>query len=114
MQEGTTLDALIAECGDVWDKPGLTEMMTTYVILSRVRRATTILILRAFSLRLFQQGCPPGPFCLLKLLRARFAPTPGDDPYTLAQAIAEYHELDKKRDSQRNRKKHAANRWQCF
>ena len=114
MQQGTTLDALIAECGDFLDKPGLTEMMTTYVILSRVRRATTILILRAFSLRLFQQGCPPGPFCLLKLLRARFAPTPGDDPYTLAQAIAEYHELDKKRDSQRNRKKHAANRWQCF
>ena len=63
MQQGTTLDALIAECGDVLDKPGLTEMMTTYVILSRVRRATTILILRAFSLRLFQQGCPPGPFC---------------------------------------------------
>ena len=62
MQQGTTLDALIAECGDVLDKPGLTEMMTTYVILSRVRRATTILILRAFSLRLFQQGCPPGPF----------------------------------------------------
>ena len=108
MQQGTTLDALIAECGDFLDKPGLTEMMTTYVILSRVRRATAILILRAFSLRLFQQGCPPGPFCLLKLLRARFAPTPGEDPYTPEQAIAEYYELAKKWDSQRNRKKKAA------
>ena len=95
MQQGTALDALIAECGDILDKPGLTEMMTTYVILSRVRRASTILILRAFSLQLFQQGCPPGPFCLLKLLRARFAQSPGVETYTPAQAIAQYHELAK-------------------
>ena len=87
MQQGTTLDALIAECGDIMDKPGLTEMMTTYVILSRVRRANTILLLRAFSLRLFQQGCPPGPHCLLKLLRARFASTSNDDGYSTTEAI---------------------------
>ena len=114
MQQGTTLDALIAECGDVLDKPGLTEMMTTYVILSRVRRATTILLLRAFPLRLFQQGCPPGPHCLLKLLRSRFTPGPCDEIYEPNDAIAEYHELNKKWDSRKTRKKHTVDRWQCF
>ena len=88
--------------------------MTTYVILSRVRRANTILILRAFSLRLFQQGCPPGPFCLLKLLRARFAAQIGDDDYTPEKAQAEYHAMVKTWVTLRNEGKHAELRWKCF
>ena len=88
MQQNTTCDAFIAECGDVCDRPSPTETTTAYLTLSRVRRADTILILRPFSLRPFQQGCPPGPVCLHKLLRARFAPAPGDASYTPEQAVA--------------------------
>ena len=107
---------------DFWDNPGLTEMMTTYVILSRVRRASSILILRAFSLRLFQQGCPPGPFCLLKYLRARFNRHQNDDQYTSAQAIDEYKELIQRWESKKEQKTHrkvgsggsTTNRWKCF
>jgi hypothetical protein len=34
MTQGETLDALIADCGDLWDIVGLAEMLTCYVILS--------------------------------------------------------------------------------
>ena len=51
---------------------------------------------------------------MLKLLRARFAPNPGDEPYTPEEAIAEYHELAKMWDNQRSRKQHAMHRWVCF
>ena len=71
MIQGTTLPAEIAECGDVFAMPGLTEMVTTYVILSRVRCADSLLLLRAFSPYLFRVGSPPGPACLLKLLHHR-------------------------------------------
>ena len=71
MVQGTTLPAEIAECGDLHSIPGITEMVTTYVILSRVGKAERLLLLRAFSPYLFKQGTPPGPQCLLKLLRAR-------------------------------------------
>ena len=39
MMQGATLRACLADCGDVLDLPGLSELMTTYVILSRVTTA---------------------------------------------------------------------------
>ena len=39
MIQGATLQAAIADCGDVVDIGGLSELMTTYVILSRVKSA---------------------------------------------------------------------------
>ena len=63
----------MADCGDVTALPGLTEMITTYVILSRVRKADNLLLMRAFSPYLFRLGSAPGPHCLLKLLRHRFS-----------------------------------------
>jgi len=45
MIQGSTLDALLAECGDVLSQSGLTEMLTTSVILSRIRRAQNLLLL---------------------------------------------------------------------
>ena len=39
MMQGATLKACLADCGDVLDLPGLSELMTTYVILSRVTTA---------------------------------------------------------------------------
>ena len=73
MIQGATLRAAIADCGDVSDAGGLSELMTTYVILSRVKSANGLLLLRAFCANLFQMGALPGPYCLLKLLRYRFA-----------------------------------------
>ena len=72
MMQGETLEAMLADCGDVWEVVGLAEMLTCYVILSRIKTADGLLLLRAFSKRLFQQGEPPGPKCLLEFLRSRF------------------------------------------
>ena len=47
-------------------------MITAYVILSRVKSAGGLLLLRAFAHHLFKWGPPVGPPCLLHLLRTRF------------------------------------------
>ena len=84
MIQGETLEACIADCGDVLDPVGLSELMTTYVILSRVKRAGALLLFRAFSHLLFQQGSMPGPHVLLKWLRCRLGPE--SRTFTLADA----------------------------
>ena len=71
MMQGETLLAEIAECGDIFSVPGMTEILTTYVILSRVKRADSLLLLRAFSPNLFRFGSPPGPACLIKHMQRR-------------------------------------------
>jgi len=86
MIQGTTLDAELAECGDVLSIPGMSEMLTTYVILSRVRRADALLLLRAFSPYLFRLGSPPGPECLIELLRHRFSAAPKPQATTSSSA----------------------------
>ena len=90
MIQGATLRAAIADCGDVSDAGGLSELMTTYVILSRVKSANGPLLLRAFCANLFQMGALPGPYCLLKLLRSCFAGSAQDADYSPADAIEEY------------------------
>ena len=42
MMQGYSLEAAIAECGDEFQVGGLSEMMTTYVILSRVKKGRTV------------------------------------------------------------------------
>jgi len=71
MVQGMTLRGALADCGDVLDNPALKDMLAGYVALSRVRTADTLLLLRAFSAALFRQGPPPGPHCLMRLLRAK-------------------------------------------
>ena len=75
MIQGASLAAAVADCGDLQIATGLAEMMTAYVILSRVTKADGLLLLRAFNPDLFRMGAAPGPHCLLKLLRARFKQT---------------------------------------
>ena len=69
-------------------------MLTTYVILSRVRTADSLLLMRAFSHYLFRLGSSPGPRCLEKLLRARFPQAresvPSSVHYGPLEARAEY------------------------
>ena len=86
MIQGATLQAAIADCGDVVDAGGLSELMTTYVIMSRVKSANGLLLLRAFCATLFQQGALPGPYTLLKFLRHRFA-SPAAESYSPPEAI---------------------------
>ena len=89
--QGANLEAELADVGDILDPAALKDMLSAYVALSRVRTADGLLLLRAFSPYLFGQGPPPGPHCLMKLLRARL----GDlraDPYNLEEAVAEYEE----------------------
>jgi len=70
MIQGATLDASIADCGDIVDLPGLSELMTTYVILSRVKTAHTLLLLRAFSHELFWDGRSAGAALPVEVLVA--------------------------------------------
>ena len=92
MVQGMTLPGLVAECGDVLGKPQLKDMLAACVALSRVKQADCLLLLCAFAPRLFRQGPPPGPHCLMKLLRARCAPVEGMT-YTEDDAVAEFDEL---------------------
>ena len=113
MIQGTTLFAEIAECGDLFATPGLTEVLTAYVILSRVKRADALLLLRAFSPLLFTMGTPPGPATLLKLLRARFAPAGSGPAYTLEDAQTEYEQLASSWDSMKTLRKAKGLDWPC-
>ena len=111
--QGMTLDALIAELGDVLDRPALKDMLAAYVTLSRARRADGLLLLRAFSSFLFQQGPPPGPECLMKLLRSRLTEA-NTESYTEAIMEEEYHRLCLARQEQTATRREHGPEWRCF
>ena len=74
MVQWASLLAALVDCGDV-DAPGsIAGMVNAYVILSRVKNASGLALLRAFSPELFANSVAPGPHCLLKFLRQRGAP----------------------------------------
>ena len=114
MIQGETLEAELAECGNVFDTPPLKDMLSAYVMLSRVKRATGLLLLRAFSLYLFRHGPPPGPHCLMKLLRSRLTPTESQGIYTQSDAKAEFDSLQARRREERDQRKQAGLLWHCF
>ena len=113
MVQGGNLEAALTDCGDVTDMPGLQEMLTAYVAFSRVKRAETLLMLRSFSPNLFSHGPPPGPHCLMKLLRARLS-SGGDAHCTLDHARREYEDLTAARTTAREARKNAGTVWTCF
>ena len=92
MVQGMTLPAIIAECGSSCDNVSIKDMLAAYVALSRVRKAEMLLLLRTFSKQLFQQGPPPGPHCLMRFLRSKFAAAPHNTAST-ASTAAEYSKL---------------------
>ena len=59
MFQGATLRAAVSDCGDVADAGGLSELMTTYVIIIRVKSANDLLLVRVFCPNLFQKGGSP-------------------------------------------------------
>ena len=104
---------MLADCGDVTDPAALKDMLCAYVALSRVRRADGLLLLRAFSPYLFAQGPPPGPHCLMKLLRARLGDT-RVETYSLADASSEYKERLQRREEEKEERKRKGLQWSCF
>ena len=110
--------------------------MTSYVILSRLKIAGGpgkggLILARACSKDLFQNGTPPGPHCLLKFLRARFtaagqgasneAGTPTSVAassnckvaYALADAQTEFESLMNAYDAKRGVRKLRGTTWKC-
>lgn len=73
MMQGTSLQASLVDCGDVDAAGSFGPMVTAYVILSRVKGAHGLALLRGFSPELFNTGVAPGPHCLMKFLRTKAA-----------------------------------------
>ena len=115
MIQGSTLNAELADCGDILATPTITDMVTTYVILSRVRKADSLLLLRAFSLDLFRLGMSPGPYCLLKLLCSRLGTSKKEGPttYSTEDALGEYKTLAERWEGEKNLKKARGIDWKC-
>ena len=65
-------------------------MINAYLILSRVKRAHGLVLLRAFSPELFRTGVAPGPHCLLKFLRCAHSSQNSDAKYSTQDAQEEY------------------------
>ena len=77
MMQAESFPAGNAECGEIFSVPGIPDILTTYVILSRVKRADSLLLLRSCSPNLFRFGSPPGPACLIKHLQRRLGTSGG-------------------------------------
>ena len=73
------------------------------------------MLLRAFCPLMFCMGEPPGPACLLKLLRRRFCKPaqPGDEPYTLQEAQEEYKVLARQWEEDKKHTKAQGLTWRC-
>ena len=90
MMQGTSLRAALVECGSV-DAPGsFASMINAYVILSRVKRANGLALLRAFSPELFNTGVAPGPHCLIKRRRHIASSGNANRAYSVEDAHEEY------------------------
>ena len=87
--------------------------MTAYVILSRLRSAMGLLLLRAFAPDLFRMGPVPGPFCLMKLLRARLSDSSTKDSYTCKEARQEYSQRIEEYETWRARRRAHGTPWVC-
>ena len=79
MVQGMNLDAAIADCDDVHSHPSLQDMMSGIVIISRVKYAHFLKLMRMFSPKLFGFGPPPGPHVLMKFLRREITQEQADE-----------------------------------
>jgi hypothetical protein len=115
MMQGYTLDGAVADCGNILASGGLTEMMTTYVILSRVKKADGLHLTQAFAREIFRLGVAPGPHCSLKILRRRFSSGLSlDGAYGPEQAASEYHERMASLQMKLTRRKQRGALYVCF
>ena len=91
--------------------------LQAYVILSRLQSAEGLLLMRAFSPMLFQQGEAPGPHVLLKFLRSQRSKShSGSSTYSFADALDEYkHRMEdvKKNQALRREQGPSLKCWCC-
>jgi hypothetical protein len=119
MMQGTSLNAMLADCGDKWDENTLNNMIAAYVILSRLKSADGLLLLRAFSWKLFRQNASPGPKCLRKWLLSRFDKVTGrtrplnEISCKAEDAEAEYISLDAQLKQSRGHTALQSVTWPC-
>ena len=65
---GSTLEAALGDFLHWSAKPSLSAMLKAYIIRSRVKEVTDIIIAQPYSPHLFRQGAQPGPQLLLDVL----------------------------------------------
>ena len=65
---GSTMPAALGDLLPWFRKPCMDDMLKGYIIKSRVREASSLLLARAYSPHLFRQGVLPGPQMLLDAL----------------------------------------------
>ena len=71
--QGASLSAVIVDCFEVDHCSKITDMLATYIGLSRVRTKEALLISQPFSPALFCNGQPPGPEILMKVVGREIA-----------------------------------------
>ena len=68
---GSTLTACIGDLLPWFRKPSLQDMLKAYIIRSRVKTNTNMLIVQPYSPHLFRQGLLPGPGLLYDVLTGK-------------------------------------------
>ena len=85
---GSTLTACIGDLLPWFRKPSLQDMLKAYIIRSRVKTNTNMLIVQPYSPHLFRQGLLPGPGLLYDVLTGKVS---------TKEAIAAWKKLEKDR-----------------
>ena len=85
---GSTLTACIGDLLPWFRKPSLQDMLKAYIIRSRVKTNTNMLIVQPYSPHLFRQGLLPGPGLLYDVLTGKVS---------TKEAMAAWKKLEKER-----------------
>jgi len=104
MEQDMTLQAATMDCGGVLDPTALKNMLATYITQYPIKAAETLLIIQTFFSRLVQQGPPPGPEILMRLLRGEIEPE---------AAATEYRQTIKKQREERKATSTQELTWRC-
>ena len=70
---GSTLDACLGDLLPWWQKPRKDDALRAYIIKSRVRDASRVLLAQPFCPHLFRQGVLHGPDLLMKVLQGQLS-----------------------------------------
>ena len=71
---GTTLDACLGDLLPWYHRPRKDDALRAYIIKSRVKTGSNLLLAQAYSPHLFRQGVLPGPDLLMRVLEGSLPP----------------------------------------
>ena len=86
---GSSLDACLGDCLPWYHRPRLEDQLRAYIIKSRVKDNSKLLLAQPYSPQLFRQGVLPGPYLLREVLAKRM---------TSGEAKAEWKRVDRKKE----------------